>query len=187
MQNISGSADHLRTIGIPRRIRVSKGAAMEGRKHGPHLMAIYGSDGRLVLVFDSSREVDLMVPQGPDDQPVRIADLERATVVPFGDGDAPGVTYFIGGDTGAIKIGRTVNLATRLKDIQACSPIPVRVLATRQGADREKLYHRLFSGHRQHGEWFDRHPDILAEIACLNGPRTGCNRNEGLTKTKGSS
>lgn len=31
----------------------------------------------------------------------------------------------------------------------------------------ERAYHAMFKAHRLHGEWFEPHPDILAEIARL--------------------
>lgn len=155
---------------IPRREKMPEGAILVGIKHGTGLMAIYEGEGRLTSVFDSLREVDLYVPDAPDDQPVTIADLTRARIESFDEFDADGLTYFIGGDIGAIKIGRSINLALRLKDIQACSPIPIRVLATRPGGKRERLYHALFAAHRLHGEWFARCPEIEAEIARLATP-----------------
>src|SRR5688500_18540404 len=90
------------------------------------LLEMDDCDGRLIFIFDSGLELDLIVPSG--DGPIKAEDLAHAKVQePFPDGE--GTTYFIGGDVGAIKIGRTVNVAVRFKDIQACSPIPLRVLA----------------------------------------------------------
>lgn len=153
-----------RPLAIPRRID-DPGRFMIGQKVSEDLMSLYGPDGNLLTVFDSAREVDLYVPEG--DMPITADDLAAARAESF-DYDEAGLTYFIGGDVGAIKIGRSVNVAVRLKDIQACSPIPVRVLATRAGNSREKMYHRLFAAHRLHGEWFERCPEIEAEIARLN-------------------
>jgi hypothetical protein len=81
-----------------------------------------------------------------------------------------GVTcYFIGGETGPVKIGYTRNLQRRLRDMQLHSPLPLSALAsTGGGCFAEAEYHERFAAHRLHGEWFERHPDILAEIARLN-------------------
>lgn len=77
--------------------------------------------------------------------------------------------YFIGGDTGAIKIGFAKNVMTRLAALQANSPIPLRVLVSGPGTLKdERIYHARFAAHRLHGEWFERHPDILAEIDRLS-------------------
>lgn len=77
--------------------------------------------------------------------------------------------YFIGGTSGAIKIGFSVDVASRLKAIRSHSPIPVSILAVRDGGEaRETAYHRQFAEHRLHGEWFERTPDLEAEIARLN-------------------
>lgn len=82
-----------------------------------------------------------------------------------------GIAYFVAGEIGPIKIGTTVSMKSRLATIQSCSPLKLTVLATAPGgAQREAAYHAQFAGSRLHGEWFDRHPDILAEIARLNSP-----------------
>lgn len=84
------------------------------------------------------------------------------------DSDARGLCYFIGGETGPVKIGFSVDVASRLRAIQTHSPIPLSILATRAGgAAREGAYHRQFAEHRLHGEWFERTPELLAEIARL--------------------
>jgi hypothetical protein len=86
--------------------------------------------------------------------------------------------YFIGGDEGAIKIGFSVDPPARLRAIQSCCPIPLRILAIASGGvERESYYHFRFADHRLHGEWFTRHPSIQAEIDLLNraqqsGPRS---------------
>lgn len=89
------------------------------------------------------------------------------------------LVYFVGGDEGPIKIGFTQQpIKERLKSIQNGSPIKLRVLATMPGVrKKEAWYHRLYAAHRLHGEWFERHPDILAEIERINlrSPRHGEN------------
>jgi hypothetical protein len=82
--------------------------------------------------------------------------------------------YFIGGDHGPIKIGYSVSPTDRLKCIQAHSPIVVRILATTMGGQElEAAYHYRFARSRLHGEWFERAPSILAEIARLNSTEAG--------------
>jgi len=81
-----------------------------------------------------------------------------------------GWTYFIGGDAGCIKIGWTggVSADQRCKELQTGSPIRLRVLAfVRGGMDIERAYHARFKDARSHGEWFERVPEIEAEIARL--------------------
>lgn len=76
--------------------------------------------------------------------------------------------YFIGGDMGLIKIGLARDPERRLRTLQCGSPIPLRILASGPGSARdERMYHARFASHRLHGEWFTRHPDILAEIERL--------------------
>lgn len=77
--------------------------------------------------------------------------------------------YFIGSDTGPIKIGSSANPEKRLKALQTSHPYKLRILAIARGeARREGIVHCQFAAHRLEGEWFDRHPDILAEIDRLN-------------------
>lgn len=79
--------------------------------------------------------------------------------------------YFVGSDVGAIKIGYSIDPKTRLISLQSGSPVSLRILALAPGGEaRESAYHIQFREHRLHGEWFERHPDILAEIARLNTP-----------------
>lgn len=86
--------------------------------------------------------------------------------------------YFIGSDKGPVKIGHSTNPMARLCAIQTGYPHKLRVLAVREGGVAvERAYHDLFAAHRLQGEWFERHPDILAEIKRLNAtparPRHG--------------
>jgi hypothetical protein len=77
--------------------------------------------------------------------------------------------YFIGGETGPVKIGYSVDVQSRFRVIQLCCPTPLRVMAVCEGGEaREAAYHTQFSAHRLHGEWFSRAPDIFAEIARLS-------------------
>lgn len=66
---------------------------------------------------------------------------------------------------GPIKIGYTSDFDTRAASLQAMSPVALVTLATIDG-DRmlELALHRHFAEHRQHGEWFAPHSDILAYI-----------------------
>lgn len=80
-----------------------------------------------------------------------------------------GVAYFVGGEVGAIKIGHSKLPLCRLAAMQMGSPIPLSIMALAKGGYRaEREYHRQFAEHRLHGEWFERCPEIEAEIARLN-------------------
>ena len=77
--------------------------------------------------------------------------------------------YFVGGSVGAIKIGISKAPLERLAILQTGSPIPLAILALREGGRAaERDYHARFADHRLHGEWFAPHPDILAEIERLS-------------------
>ncbi|MFI6448490.1 GIY-YIG nuclease family protein [Kitasatospora sp. NPDC050543] len=55
-----------------------------------------------------------------------------------------------------VKIGRSANPKVRLSNLQACSPVELRLLATFPGGPRlEKHLHQRFADFRKHGEWFD--------------------------------
>lgn len=76
--------------------------------------------------------------------------------------------YFIGPADGPIKIGFATRLEFRLRDLRLANAYPLHVWATVKGPPSiERDYHKRFAAHRLHGEWFERHPDILAEIERL--------------------
>ena len=77
--------------------------------------------------------------------------------------------YFIGIEPdGPIKIGKAINVQERLGTLQVAMPMPLALLATADGGRaREREYHARFEAHRIRGEWFERGPEIVAEIARL--------------------
>lgn len=77
--------------------------------------------------------------------------------------------YFIGGDIGPVKIGKAMRPEGRLRDLQCGYPYELKVLALVEGgAGVEEGYHRQFGSCRLSGEWFERTPEIEAEIERLN-------------------
>lgn len=78
--------------------------------------------------------------------------------------------YMIRGGDGPIKIGISVEPEKRLKALQTGYPYPLQIVCVVEGggAELETAYHARFAAHRLHGEWFEPHPDILAEIERLN-------------------
>lgn len=83
--------------------------------------------------------------------------------------------YFIGTSHGEpVKIGRTSSVRKRLAAIQNGNHRRLHVLASFKTADpleAEAQYHSRFAEHRLHGEWFEPHADILAEITRLTNER----------------
>ncbi len=76
--------------------------------------------------------------------------------------------YFIGAAAGPIKIGVSVSPQSRLSGLQTSHHERLSILATVAGdAEVERAYHTRFAAHRLSGEWFERCPEILAEIECL--------------------
>lgn len=81
----------------------------------------------------------------------------------------PSSIYFIGAASGPIKIGIAVDPAKRLKSLQTGHHERLGILATCPGgSELEKRYHARFADRRLAGEWFERCPEILAEIESLN-------------------
>lgn len=79
------------------------------------------------------------------------------------------IVYFIGGETGPIKIGLSGAPNFRLASLQIGSPVPLRIMATLSGdLETELAYHTRFAACRLHGEWFERTPELLAEIERLS-------------------
>ena len=75
------------------------------------------------------------------------------------------LVYFIGAETGPIKIGITTYPKLRLEHLQTGSPVPLQIHAlVRGGRSLERAYHEYFDRWRLHGEWFDRSPDLELEI-----------------------
>lgn len=79
------------------------------------------------------------------------------------------MVYFAAASEGPIKIGMTCNVKRRLRELRTKTKLDLSILAATDGGSlREGLYHSRFLAHHIKGEWFERHPDILAEINRLN-------------------
>jgi hypothetical protein len=71
-----------------------------------------------------------------------------------GGGTAGEVVYFVRAGA-AVKIGRTANLAARLRGLATGSAVPLEVLAAVPGGrEREVREHRLWRHLHVRGEWF---------------------------------
>lgn len=76
--------------------------------------------------------------------------------------------YFIGAASGPIKIGIATRPLARLSGLQTSHHEKLDLLATCEGdLELEKAYHRRFAAHRLSGEWFERTPELMAEIERL--------------------
>jgi excisionase family DNA binding protein len=83
------------------------------------------------------------------------------------------MVYFIGGDIGPVKIGKAMSPEGRLRDLQCGYPYELKILATIEGSDGvEQGYHRQFAHCRLNGEWFERTPEIEAEIKRICNARS---------------
>jgi hypothetical protein len=95
-------------------------------------------------------------------------EMQRATAVEEQRAAAGQRVYFIGAASGPIKIGIAVSPQNWLKGLQTGHHERLELLATCEGGqEQERAYHELFAGRRLHGEWFERCPEIEAEIARL--------------------
>ncbi|WP_171110611.1 MULTISPECIES: GIY-YIG nuclease family protein [unclassified Streptomyces] len=82
------------------------------------------------------------------------------------DQEAHGLVYFVRSGT-AVKIGKTLNLAQRMRDINAPE---TELLATEPGyTRRERELHQAFARYRLNGEWFRLTPPLIAYISDLRG------------------
>lgn len=103
-------------------------------------------------------------------QAQKAAEKVARTAKPSRGRQEKALVYFVGGDTGPIKIGHSRHLDRRLRDIQWGNHEKVRLLASAPGGQRaEARYHKRFIRHRLEGEWFSRAPEILQEIDRLTG------------------
>ncbi len=68
----------------------------------------------------------------------------------------PGQQVYLIAGGGLYKIGTAADPVARLRDLQACSPAQLRLVASGPGGyDREAAIHHEFKAMRRHGEWFD--------------------------------
>lgn len=136
----------------------------DGRS-GSWMIARYQSSNRSVIYL-SCRTADLTEAKARlDEFVVRVAAGEVANTR-----RASATVYFIRSSAGPIKIGIARDVHRRLMELRNSSPVSLDLAAcTGGGFAAEQAYHRQFSEHRLHGEWFAPHPDILAEIERING------------------
>lgn len=82
------------------------------------------------------------------------------------DEDSIECVYLIGSPgSPLVKIGRSVDVARRLADIQRMSPAPLKVLWQEAGGfEMETALHRRFHQQRAHGEWFNLGADPIALV-----------------------
>lgn len=80
-----------------------------------------------------------------------------------------GFVYFIyAPEVDRVKIGFTVNLKQRFKELQLGSPTALEMLTYVRGTFQLELaILAIFHKYRLHGEWFQAHPDLLAFIESL--------------------
>lgn len=85
------------------------------------------------------------------------------------------VVYVIAADdVGLFKIGTSIDVHTRLQDIQYWSPVPLRLLAQIMGDKRlEARIHRRFNHLRRRGEWFEATDELRQFVEDLAGVK-GC-------------
>lgn len=71
--------------------------------------------------------------------------------------------YIIAADqVSVVKIGRANSPVSRLKDLQASSPVRLNILRSFPGlGELEQYLHQSFDRQRLHGEWFSLHGELL--------------------------
>lgn len=87
----------------------------------------------------------------------------------FSDGTVVGKihVYLIRASNGVVKIGKTRNLAQRLKDLNTASPLDLELLGSvyyALGDQLELELHAQYADKRIKGEWFDLNEDDIEAI-----------------------
>lgn len=95
------------------------------------------------------------------------ADLTAANSDPWGYRQGRHIYFIQATQGGLIKIGSANDPWERLRNVQACCPIPLRLIGMiwEGGRFQEKQLHLQFAELCHHGEWFHPAPDLLAHIA----------------------
>ena len=71
------------------------------------------------------------------------------------------VIYFVGAERGPVKIGRSISLVRRIRELQVGHPGLLHVWAIVPGNNLdEAIYHHRFAKDRVWGEWFARSDDM---------------------------
>lgn len=79
--------------------------------------------------------------------------------------------YFVKSPAGSIKIGTTIRLSHRLRQLAAAHGPGLEVLAVLDGSfEVERALHDRFAHLRREGEWFEPGPDLTAFIAAEGRP-----------------
>jgi hypothetical protein len=93
--------------------------------------------------------------------------LRRALAPLHRSASADGWVYLIGAadGTGPTKIGKSIDVKSRLANLQSGSPVPLTVLwVTPGGYAVEARLHSIYADVRQHGEWFMLRPADIRTI-----------------------
>ena len=92
-----------------------------------------------------------------------MSDYSHLLRLPERENAPDGWVYWIGGDTGPIKIGWSKDPEKRLKQFQPGSPVELRVIYRVAGTyNDERRWHNELSNERLHGEWFKRGAALMA-------------------------
>ena len=86
------------------------------------------------------------------------------------DPEPAGFVYLIGeADSPVVKIGKALNVAARLAEIQRMSPVKLVDRWAHPGDRRlERALHVHFAHRRTHGEWFDfEHEDPVTSVTAV--------------------
>lgn len=92
-------------------------------------------------------------------------------VLPFFDENAVGYVYLVDGGNGLFKIGMTTNIVSRLKSIQAQSPISLKIahiIPCSNYQEVEVYLHKKYQSTRRHYEWFALSEEQVSEIKTIS-------------------
>ena len=93
-----------------------------------------------------------------------------------------GSVYFVlARSVGRVKIGFTVSMELRLRELQMGSPVELELLCEVRGClQLESTILAIFDSYRCHGEWFEATPSLMEFIAHL--PHGKALKSEELVK-----
>lgn len=128
------------------------------------------SDELLALLMEQWDREPKLLERLPEDE--FIFDVEDASVQPSSHTREAAVYFIV--NAGLIKIGWTLNLVGRVRDLQAMSGAPIQLLgyiciAPAKAIALERAFHQQFATVRRHGEWFELSTKQAIELVRESG------------------
>lgn len=96
-------------------------------------------------------------------------------IIPDWDVHETGIYFIYAEEVNRVKIGRSVDISTRLADLTTSSPVELTLLAYFLApVSAERFIHSLFDRYRVRGEWFIYSEQIRGVVKRLNTLKNAC-------------